>query len=100
MMTLDRLGIATLIMVTVLSVIFLFIGVFPFSKRVTKDNRIPHELIEWTDSTGCKACIWIDGAAYYGDGIDNMAGETPRFIVHRGDDYLVLPDKIIVRETE
>jgi hypothetical protein len=74
------------------------IGLFHLGIYILKPDNQQPELIEWSDSAGYKSAIWINGKTYYGEGIDNIAGEKPRFIIYRGDDYLVLPDKIIVRK--
>lgn len=75
------------------------IGLALSGQTANKNKLIPYELLEWTDGTGCKSVIWIDGQAYYGDHVGNVAG-SDKFAVYRGNDYLVLPDKVIVREVE
>lgn len=64
--------------------------------------RQPHvadELADWTDGAGQETCIWIDNNCYYGDSVENIAGEQ-RYIVYRGADYLILPDKIVVKHAD
>ena len=70
-------------------------------RKHTKASKLKaenYELLEWMVGDGQKACIWIDGNAYYGDSVENIAG-SDRFVVYRsdGNDYLVLPDKIVVK---
>jgi len=55
------------------------------------------DLSEWMDGSGYTRCIKIDDNVYYGDDIENIAGND-KFIVYRTCGYLILPDKIIVKE--
>lgn len=81
----------------IISAIIFFCGMFLGSINTTKNKDVtPQEIAEWQDGTGSKECIWMDGQAYYGDNIENVAGEN-KYIVYRGDDVLILPEKTIIR---
>lgn len=59
----------------------------------------PPEITEWMIGNGYASCISIMDKVYYGDHIEPIAG-TDKFIVTRDNGYLILPDKIIVREAK
>jgi hypothetical protein len=62
-----------------------------------KRNKTELKYTVWTDEAYSKTSITIKGQKYYGDSVEKIAGEN-RYMVIRDNNYLVLPDGIIVEE--
>jgi hypothetical protein len=76
-----------------------FFGLLGVINTTKNKDVTPQEISEWQDGNGYKDCIWIGGHAYYGDHIENVAGEN-KYVVYRGYDILILPEKTIIRSTK
>lgn len=52
----------------------------------------------WRIGFGCSYVVTYQGQKYYCDYAESLAGYPEKIVLHRGEDYLLLPDKYAVEK--